>query len=157
MLVQSAKIEADLENRKRIAEVRLVNKKLKSPISGIIFDSKASNSGVITPGEVIMKVVPQGELTASLRVPYKDIGSIAIGQEAKIRVDAYPFTRFGELTGSVKSIGADVLLPDEKANFYNFPVSVKLKDKTLKGQNGMTVGLRSGMSVTGNIRIRDKG
>ena len=156
MIVQSEKVETDLRNRKTIADLRLINKTLKSPVSGIVFDSKASDKGVIRAGDTIMKIVPQDSLSASLRVPNKDIGSIQVGQDAKIRVDAYPFTRFGELQGEVQSIGADVLVPDDKANYYRFPVRVKLMNEELRGQNGLTVGLRSGMSVTGNIRIRDK-
>ena len=156
MLVQSKKIEADLRNRKNISDFRLMNKTLKSPVTGIVFDSSASEAGVIPAGNTIMKIVPQDSLAANLNIPNKDIGSIRVGQEAKIRVDAYPFTRFGELEGTVESIGADVLLPDEKANYYRFPVKVNLTKETLKGQSGIEVGLRSGMSVTGNIRIRDK-
>ena len=34
-------------------------------------------------------------------VPNKDIGFIKPGQEAEVRVDAFPFTRYGELPGSV--------------------------------------------------------
>ena len=156
MLVQSKKVEADLKNRKNISDFRLINKTLKAPVQGIVFDSNASEAGVIPAGETILKIVPQDSLAANLNIPNKDIGSIRVGQEAKIRVDAYPFTRFGELTGTVDSIGADVLLPDEKANYYRFPVKITLEKETLKGQSGIEVGLRSGMSVTGNIRIRDK-
>ena len=133
----------------------MINKTLKSPVSGIVFDSKDSDKGVIRAGDTIMKIVPQDSYLEA-RVPNKDIGSIQVGQDAKIRVDAYPFTRFGELQGEVQSIGADVLVPDDKANYYRFPVRVKLMNEELRGQNGLTVGLRSGMSVTGNIRIRDK-
>ena len=129
MLVQSKKIEADLKNRKNISDFRLINKTLKAPVQGIVFDSNASEAGVIPAGETIMKIVPQDSLAANLNIPNKDIGSIRVGQEAKIRVDAYPFTRFGELTGTVDSIGADVLLPDEKANYYRFPVKVTLEKK----------------------------
>ncbi len=58
--------------------------------------------------ETLMIIVPDNdilEVTAS--VLNKDIGFIQPGQEVVIKVDAYPYTRHGYLTGKVKNITAD--------------------------------------------------
>ena len=41
-----------------------------------------------------------------------------------MRVDAFPFTRYGELSGSVTQISADALEPTPPKNFYSFPVKL---------------------------------
>ena len=73
------------------------------------FNSQAQAQGVIQAGETIMTLVPQNGLKARILVSNKDIGFVKTGQSAQIRVDAFPFTRYGELTGSVAQIGADAL------------------------------------------------
>ena len=78
-------------------------------------------------GERILSIVPQTGFYAEVFVPNKDIGFIKTGQEAKVRVNAFPFSRYGELQGSVERIGADALAPDSSQNFYRFPVKINLK------------------------------
>ena len=70
-------------------------------------------------------------------------------------MDAYPFTNYGEINGTVTSIGADALPPDEKLNYYRYPVEISLEKETLKGTNKIA-RLKNGMSVTANIKLRDK-
>ena len=92
---------------------------------------------------------------ASINVPNKDIGFVKVGQDASIRVDAFPFSTFGELTGKVSKIGADVRLPDAVINYYSFPVVIDLQEQQLKVDD-QPIRLRSGMSVQANLRLRDK-
>ena len=103
-----------------------------------------------------MTLVPQNGLKARILVSNKDIGFVKAGQSAQIRVDAFPFTRYGELTGSVAQIGADALPPDSTTtNKYVFPVVLSLNSSVLENK-GVKIPLRSGMSVTANLRLRDK-
>ena len=64
-------------------------------------------------------------------VSNKDIGFIKINQEAKVRVDAFPFSRYGELPGYITQIGADALPPDRTYSFYRFPVKLRLEKSQL--------------------------
>ena len=48
--------------------------------------------------------------------------------KSKIRIDAYPYNEFGEISGKIDSIGSDIAEPDEKYNFFRFPVTVKLEE-----------------------------
>ena len=92
---------------------------------------------------------------AKVFVANKDIGFVKTGQTARVRIDAFPFTRYGELEAEVKQIGADALPPDQSANYYRFPVKLKLEKFYLKNKNIKTP-LRSGMAVTANLKLRDK-
>ena len=126
-----------------------------SPIDGIIFQSNAPKDGIIQAGESIMNIIPQKGLNALVYIPNKDIGFVERGQKVKIRVDAFPYTTYGELVGKITTLGADVLPPDAEENYYRFPAAITLEKETL-GNNGKVINLQSGMAITGNIKLREK-
>lgn len=144
-----------MRNRLRQAELQLQYQTVAAPVEGVVFEPKASPDGVLDPGETILTLVPQQGLKAQVFVPNKDIGFVKTGQNAKVRVDAFPFTRYGELVGSVSQIGADALPPNESANYYRFPVKLTLNRSYLQSE-GVKIPLRSGMAVTANIKLREK-
>ena len=137
------------------AELRLQYQNILSPASGIIFNPQVSPEGVIASGERIVSIVPQKGLYAEVFVSNKDIGYLKINQQAKVRIDAFPFSRYGELPAYITQIGADALPPDSTYNFYRFPVKLKLEKYQLE-RDGISIPLKSGMSVTTNLKLRDK-
>ena len=153
--LQSRKSIDQMRNRLREAELQLQYQNVLAPVSGVVFDPQATVEGVLGPGERILSIVPQQGLYAEVFVPNKDIGFIKPGQEAKVRVDAFPFTRYGELPGAVTQIAADALAPDATQNFYRFPVKLTLERSFLES-DGVKVPLKAGMSVTTNLKLRDK-
>ena len=121
----------------------------------MIFDPKVRPDGVVAAGETMLKLVPQRGLYAEVFVPNKDIGFVKTGQEAKVRVDAFSYSRYGELKAKVTQIGADALEPDQVQNFYRFPVKLELNRDYLESQ-GVRIPLRSGMAITTNLKLREK-
>ena len=107
------------------AELQLQYQNVIAMTTGIIFQPKAVKLGVLEPGETIVSIVPQSGLKERF-VPNKDIGFVKDGLKAKVRIDAFPFSRYGELNGIVTHIGADALSPDTTANYYRFPVRLSL-------------------------------
>ena len=101
-----------------------------------------------------MTIVPKGDLRARVFIPNKDIGFVKYGQDVKVRVDAFPFTKYGELIGQVTII-ADALPPNSSYNYYHFPISIELYKSYLE-LDEMSVPLCNGMSVTANLKLRDK-
>lgn len=153
-----------LETRKSIGQMRtklkaidlqLQYKNVVAPASGIVFDPKSRVEGVLNAGERILSIVSQDGLYAEVFVPNKDIGFVKTGQEAMVRVDAFPFSRYGELDGKVKQIAADALPPNQSQRFYRFPVKLEL-DRSYLESRGAKIPLQSGMSVTSNLKLRDK-
>ena len=122
---------------------------------GVVFDLKAREAGVLEPGAKILSIIPNKGLTAEVFVPNKDIGFVKINQKAKVRVDAFPAQRYGELDGEVGLIGADSLPPTNTINYYHFPVNINLIEDQLRVRDTI-IPLRSGMAITSNLRIRDK-
>ena len=144
-----------MRSRLKQAELQLQYQNVLAPVAGVVFDPKARQEGVLQAGERILSLVPQAGLYAEVFVPNKDIGFVKTGQEAKVRVDAFPFTRYGELSGKVAQIGADALPPDQAMNFYRFPVKLNLNRSYLESQ-GAKIPLQSGMAITTNLKLREK-
>ncbi|WP_037987874.1 HlyD family secretion protein [Synechococcus sp. BL107] len=153
--LSSTKSINEMETRLKAAELQLQYQNVNAPVSGIVFDPQASADGVMSAGERIVSIVPQKGLYAEVYVPNNDIGYIKVGQEAKVRVDAFPFTRYGDIAATVSQIAADALEPKTEQNFYRFPVKLRLSNSYLIS-NSMKVPLKSGMSITTNLKLRDK-
>ena len=153
--LEASKNISQMRNRLHQAELQLQYQNVVAPASGVIFDPKVRRDGVVAAGETMLKLVPQGGLFAEVFVPNKDIGFVKTGQQAKVRVDAFPYTRYGELQAKVTQIGADALEPDPVQNFYRFPVKLELDRSYLESQ-GTRIPLRSGMAITTNLKLREK-
>ena len=144
-----------MRNQVKNAELQLQYQNVVAPVSGIVFDPKARKEGVLSAGERILSIVPQQGLYAEVFVPNKDIGFVKTGQTAKVRVDAFPFTRYGELSGVVSQIAADALSPDATHSFYRFSVKLNLDRPFLQYEN-IRIPLKPGMAITTNLKLRDK-
>jgi HlyD family secretion protein len=153
--LEASKNISQMRNRLNQAELQLQYQNVVAPAAGVIFDPKVRRDGVVPAGETMLTLVPQAGLFAEVFVPNKDIGFVKTGQQAKVRVDAFPYTRYGELQGRVSQIGADALAPNEVQNFYRFPVKLELDRPYLESQ-GTRIPLRSGMAITTNLKLREK-
>lgn len=147
---------SQLENQISEARVTLKYQALRSPKDGIVFDLQANSAGYVANNErPILKIVPIDNLVARVFIENTDIGFVRVGQPSKVRVDAYPYNEFGEISGSIASIGSDVLEPDEKNRSYRFPVTINLDEATIN-YKGKSLPLISGMSVSANIVLRQR-
>ena len=138
------------------ADVLLEYKSIKSSVNGIVFDMKPRNIGFVTQSNfTIMKIVPFNKLEADVKIPSSKIGFIKIGMPVDISIDSFPANDFAPIEGIVESIGSDVLEPDEKFNYYRFPVTVKLT-KSFIEHKGKELPLITGMSLSANIILRQR-
>jgi hemolysin D len=65
---------------------------------------------VVVTGQQLLVVTPnEGPLQVEALVANLDIGFVKIGQEATIKVDAFPFTRFGVAHGKVVRIASEAI------------------------------------------------
>lgn len=82
---------------------------LKAPQAGVIKDLATHTPGtVVSPGTVLMTLVPNNEhLLAEVWVKNTDAGFVREGQEVKVKLSAYPFQKYGMVTGEVFRISAD--------------------------------------------------
>lgn len=156
-IVENEKKIAEIDSQLKQAEQTLKYQEVHAPVEGTVFDLKASGAGyVATTSEPILKVVPRDALKVELFIPNKDIGFVKPGLPVDVRVDSFPFSEFGDLKGVVDSIGSDALPPTQERPFYSFPVKVRLDDTGGLKSNGRDLRLQSGMSVSANIKIRQR-
>ena len=153
--ISSSRTLDQLHNSLKQAEFKLSYQKVLAPLDGIVFDPQVSENSVLASGERILSIVPQDGLYAEVYVPNKDIGYVMVDQAAKVRVDAFTFSRYGEINGTVSQIGAEALEPDSTANYYRFPLKIALERSYLKDKD-VKIPLSSGMSITTNLKLRDK-
>lgn len=145
----------DIKSQIFLNNLQIQYETVRAPKSGLIFESAASTKGVLSAGQVIMKIIPQDKLKADVWVTNKDIGYIKIGQKANVRIDAFDYTEFGDIDGKISSIGADVMPPDKTLDQYKYPVQITLEKNHLSRKE-IKVPIITGMSITANIKLRDK-
>lgn len=147
----------ELQGQLEQVRSQLQNEILRAPISGVIFDLKPdSNSYVTQNAQPLLKIVPSGKLSAQVNVGNQDIGFIRAGLPVKVRVDSFPYTEYGEISGKVSQVAADALPPDQLIPTYHFPVDISLSSSELHTKDGKTISLQSGMTVTTNMKLRDR-
>ena len=147
------------ELRGKLAQVQsqLRNEVVKAPISGVVFDLKPDNDRYVAQNaEPLLKIVPSGNLSAQVNVGNQDIGFIKAGLPVKVRVDSFPHTEYGEIPGEVSQVGADALPPNDLVRSYHFPVDISLSRSELRTKEGQAIPLQSGMTVTTNLKLRDR-
>ena len=132
---------------------------LHAPVSGTVQQLAIHTvGGVVTPAQALLAVVPSEEtLEVEAKVLNKDIGFVRPGQRVTVKVESFPYTRYGYLEGTVDSVSHDAA-QDEKMGLV-FPARVKLATATLM-IDGVIVNLSPGMALsveikTGKRRIID--
>jgi hemolysin D len=156
MKQESLRELADLD--RQLAEVMDTQDKevLRAPLSGVVFGLVPSSPGyAASAGETLVKVVPGGVLEAKVYLSNRDVGFVRQGMPAQIRVDTFPFTQFGSITGSLKTIGTLPLPPDEQNPQPRFPAYVKL-DRDYLSRGSQRFPVSSGQSVQVNLILREK-
>jgi hemolysin D len=82
---------------------------LRAPIDGTVQQLHLASVGaVVTPAQQLLSVVPDDshiEIEAVLE--NRDVGFVEAGQQVQLKIDAFPFTRYGLLHGQVTSIDRD--------------------------------------------------
>ena len=124
---------------------------LTAPVAGTVQQVAIhTEGGVVTAAQVLMIVVPKDtEVTAEVAVDNKDIGFVHAGDDAQIKLETFPFTRYGTVGATVKSVTADAV-SDEKRGAI-FPATLTLGRKSIEVE-GKRITLSPGMNVTAEIK-----
>ena len=84
-------------------------RRLVAPVDGTVQGLKIHTPGaVVTTADTLMTIVPDGTgIEVDCLVPNKDIGFIGEGQDVEVKLEAFPFTRYGLAKGRVRKLGRD--------------------------------------------------
>jgi hemolysin D len=148
---------------------------LKAPIAGTVQQLAVSSLGqVVTSGQPLLTIVPSDQpLEIKAMVANQDIGFVEAGQNAVVKVDSFPFTRYGTIDGIVERVSRDAVderdatelsdaanaarpqgaapgSPPKTQNLV-FPATIRLAKRTMD-VDGKEVALMPGMAV--NVEIK---
>lgn len=98
----------------------------------------------------IMVVVPAGGmLVLEARVLNRDAGFVREGQRVAVKLEAFPFTRYGTIPGTIESVSSDAV-EDEKLGLV-YTVRVALSSNSIE-RGDARVSLTPGMAATADIK-----
>jgi membrane fusion protein len=159
--IASAKADAEsaaaaLEQRSAESEARRLQF-VTAPISGRIAALPVAVGQTIAAGAAIVVIVPEdGRLEAELLAPSRAIGFVRAGQEVQISLQAFPYQRFGTVSGRIRQVSTTVIAPNELAiqglNIQEptFRIRVTIAREFMQAY-GESFPLQPGMLVSANI------
>lgn len=124
---------------------------IRAPESGTVQQlSIHTVGGIAEASRTLMVIVPGGSgLEVEARVLNKDAGFVHDGQPVTVKVDAFPFTRYGSIPGTVVSLSRDAV-PDSKLG-ATYVAHIKLEREFLM-IDGKRFPLVAGLGVVADIR-----
>gem|GEM_PF-1590211 len=119
---------------------------------GFIYNlNNGTNSRVVQSGEVIMELIPTSStLEVEAKVLNKDIGFVHLGQEVKVKIDSFKFTKYGYIEGIVTNIAKSSILDEKLGEIY--PILIELKKDIMKIDDKY-IKLIPGMTCSVDIKI----
>lgn len=146
---------ATLTEEARTASRRVAATTLTAPTSGVVDRlSVFTIGGVAEAGTELLRVVPT-EIAFEIEGTFSnsDIGFLAEGQQANIRLDAYPSERFGFLKARVTDIAADSAEVADKQWAYIVRIT---PDQAFLTAGNDQFSLRPGMTATIDVTTDER-
>jgi hemolysin D len=135
-----------VKSRQRDALTRLT-----APIDGVVQQLVVHTAGgVVQTAQVLMVIVPlEDHVEIEAWVENKDVGFVKQGQRAAVKVDAFPYTRFGLLEGKVGLVSSDAVQDEKRGPIFQARITVPARELVLN--DASKVALSPGMAVTADI------
>lgn len=154
VLADLAKAESDARLRKEEltkATKRSSLQRLTSPVDGTVTQLAVHTvGGVVEAAKPIMVIVPaRGKLVAEVAIANKDVGFVTVGQPVALKVEAFPFTRYGVVPGRLEQISSDAVQDEKQGLIYTARIAL---DRATIQRDDALAKLTPGMAVTADIR-----
>lgn len=124
---------------------------IKAPTDGIIQEMEIHTvGGVVTPAQTLMKLVPSDSiLEVEAMVLNKDVGFVKEGQDVSIKIDSFPYTRYGTIDGKLVHLSRDAVENERLGLVYIARIAmakdfIRVDDKDVR--------LSAGMSTSSEIK-----
>ena len=147
------------EAQQRKAERRSQLIALTAPKDGIVLEIGNRTVGsVIREAEPVLTLVPLGDvLEAEVEVSSDDIGFVKVGERVMLKVDAFPFQKYGMLRGTVVTLSEDAFvngasgLGDRMPSAY-YRARIRLSDRG-PGDLAKNTRLLPGMNLSAELVV----
>ena len=129
--------------------------RLCSPVDGTVHGlASYTVGGVVTPAQPVVTVVPEGTpLIIEAMALNKDIGFLKIGQEAEVKLDTFPFQKYGTVKGKVTAISPDAFEDEKLGPVYKIKVTI---EKFKIYADDRYIPIAPGMSVSVEVKTNKR-
>lgn len=149
-------VKAQDEVRARSEEVAKANlrssfRELRAPVSGTVSQLQVhTEGGVVEGAKPLLSLVPDNaRLEAEVMVDNSDIGFVRTGMPVKVKLQAFPYTRYGMIPGTVVALAPEaVQVKEGQPPVYKARIAL---DRGYVLANGAQVPLRPGMIASADI------
>jgi membrane fusion protein len=79
--------------------------RVRAPVSGVLAKRYLENNANAQPGKLYATIMPEeGKLIAEIRVASKDVVQVKVGQKVLLRMEAFPYQKYGSFEGKVERV-----------------------------------------------------
>ena len=137
------------------AQTKREQETIKAPVNGTVYSVKVTTGGgTVQTGEELLSILPESEeLVLQVKVLNRDIGFIAKGMKAKVKIATFPYQEFGTVDGTVVEVSPNAI--NDKDVGLVFPTRIRLNQHSIMVQS-KNVELEPGMAATGEIVLRQR-
>ncbi len=156
--VEASKLAEELSSSRYKLEERqsiLDHTVLVAPVAGVVKYLKVSTQGgVLRAGDELMQISPtEGDMVLEVKLNPTDIGQLQIGLPVAVRLDAFDYSIYGNLQGTLSYISSDTLSEQSASGQTSTYYRAHVRIGTEQGNAKLVgVALKPGMTATIDIR-----
>ncbi len=131
-----SQIDAQLEKYRLSIE----NQKIVSPVNGYINSIAVNNIGeTVTSAQQVVTIVPADTPVEMVcYVKNMDIADIKVGMDAEIKLEAYPYNKYGTVKGTVKYISPSSFQNEKLGSVYLVKLDVDDSNPNINVMSGLS-------------------
>ncbi len=153
-----AKIEEEITSQRSKLQERqsvLDHTEIQASLDGVVKSLRINTlGGVLRSGDELMQISPtSGGYIIEAKINPSDIGQLEVGMPVTVRLDAFDYSIYGNLTGELTYLSSDTLMEqgsDGRSQIY-YRAKVQLKDFTPL-QRIQANDIKAGMTASLDIR-----
>ena len=128
---------------------------LIAPVNGVVLQvADRSVGSVLREAETLVTLVPdKADLYIDASVPSRDVSYLKVGDDVRVKLEAYPFQRFGTVRGVLDVIGADSvpMKPDDATSPLVYRLQVRISDN-VAALAARGIRIRPGLVASAEIK-----
>ena len=156
---EMVKIERELSSTRKAYEKneRLVSAVyLRAPCKAVVQQiADFSEGSAVREAEALITLIPlDGTIELEAEIRPQDIGKVTVGSKVRIKLNAYPFQKYGTLDGEIRNISEDTLQRQKQSAEQDGASYYRARITTSGQLRGVPAGFRliPGMEVQAEIK-----
>ena len=147
---------SSIEERMAAAQKQVDYSEIRAPVSGVLTNLSVNTvGGYLQAGVTIAEIVPEDQpLEIEAHIMTSDIGSVSIGQAAKITITAFNARLVDQLEGEVTYISADSVIDENTGEPY-FVARLSIQSDNT-AQQEILKGVKAGMYAQVFIQTKSR-